>query len=103
MQPLRILLVCSFGMSTSLLVRSMKQAAANRGLAVLVESAGTDEIPRARGRFDVLLLGPQVRYAEVKARETGLPVGVIEGLVYALAQGDKALDQAESMARGNAR
>jgi PTS system cellobiose-specific IIB component len=98
MEPLRVLLVCSFGMSTSLLVEAMKRAAADRAIPLEVASAGTDQLTADLSRWDVILLGPQVRYAEATARRTGRPVGIIDGFVYATANGERALAQAISLA-----
>lgn len=99
MQPLRVLLVCSFGLSTSLLTQAMAEAASARSLPLVVESAGTDRLgPALKADWDVVLLGPQVRYAEAGARRAGLPVGVIDGFVYATADGNAALAQAMALA-----
>lgn len=102
MQPLRVLLVCSFGLSTSLLTEAMVEAAAARSLPLVVDSAGTDRLsPALAADWDVILLGPQVRYAEAGARRTGLPVGVIDGFVYATGDGEAALAQALGLAGRN--
>lgn len=98
MQALRVLLVCSFGLSTSLLVDSMKEAAASQGLPLVVDSAGTETLNKDLSGWDVILLGPQVRYAEVTARRAGVPVGIIDGFVYATARGEAALAQALGLA-----
>jgi PTS system cellobiose-specific IIB component len=99
MQPLRVFLVCSFGISTSLLVQSMQEVAAQKGIPLVVDSGGTDALPRlSKSEWDVILLGPQVRYAEAAARRTGLPVGVVDGFAYATANGETALAQAMGLA-----
>ncbi len=99
MQPLRVLLVCSFGHSTSLLVEAMSEAAAAKQIPLVVDSAGTDRLGKGlASEWDVILLGPQVRYAEATARRTGLPVGVVDGFVYATGDGAAALAQAMGLA-----
>lgn len=99
MQPLRVLVVCSFGHSTSLLTEAMAEAAAEKHIPLVVDSAGTDKLTKSVSTaWDVILLGPQVRYAEATARRTGLPVGVIDGFVYATADGGAALAQAMGLA-----
>lgn len=97
----RILLVCSFGMSTSLLLEAMRQAAEKRGLGVTIEAVGTGEVRNIVPSYSVILLGPQVRYAEVSMKKFGKPVGIIDSFVYATAQGDKALDQALALMEGS--
>lgn len=59
---IRIMLACAGGMSTSLLMNKMKEEADNRGLEVSVEAIGEKTLEQHLGEFDVLLLGPQVRY-----------------------------------------
>ena len=60
----KIMLVCSAGMSTSLLVNKMKEVAAKRGLEA--EIWATSEVNSGaefiRNPADVILVGPQVRY-----------------------------------------
>lgn len=93
-----IMLVCSAGMSTSLLVTKMEKAAVERGLEVKIFAVSESE---ARNHFDnisVLLLGPQVRYLKskfTKALESkSVPVDVINSIHYGTLKGDKVLDAA---------
>lgn len=97
---IRIALVCSFGMSTSLLVQSMEKVARQRGLAVEIEALGTGDVQKRSERIDVILLGPQVRYAQASLRRLGKPLAVIDPLVYAMARGEAALDQALALLGG---
>ncbi|SDC54846.1 MULTISPECIES: PTS sugar transporter subunit IIB [unclassified Candidatus Frackibacter] len=97
MNNVNILLVCSFGMSTSLLVRTMKEAADERRLNVEVKSVGSSQLNEEADDIDVVLLGPQVRYMQEKVEELGKPVKVIDSMTYAVADGDQALDEALSL------
>lgn len=93
----KILLVCAAGMSTSLLVNKMKDAANKRGeeidifaLPILESSSVIDEV-------DVVLLGPQVRFqkAQVDSMVKGrVPVEVIEMRAYGTMDGEKVLNRA---------
>ncbi|WP_214796853.1 PTS sugar transporter subunit IIB [Exiguobacterium sp. s5] len=91
---MNILLVCSAGMSTSILVEKMRTEAAARGL-----EASIDAIPESRLKeqtnVDVILIGPQVRYLESKIKSSvSVPVAVIDNMAYGLMKGDQVLDQA---------
>lgn len=94
----RILLFCSAGMSTSLLVERMKDAAKERGLDVSIVAVASTTYKEDMQRADVCLLGPQVRYmlkdAKVIADELGIPVDVINMVDYGMVDGAKVLDHA---------
>ncbi|KEO85175.1 PTS sugar transporter subunit IIB [Tumebacillus flagellatus] len=92
-----IVLVCSFGLSTSLLVNSMETAAKEAGAQVRIRAIGSNEVPDVVDETDVFLIAPQVRYLLNGIAAHGLPAGVIEGRAYALADGRAALHQALSL------
>ena len=99
----KIMLVCSAGMSTSLLVTKMEQSAKKLGdeveIFALPMSDGMSRIPTV----DCVLLGPQVRFNLGKIKEEadkvnpGLPVEVIDMRTYGMMDGAKVLDQALKM------
>lgn len=96
----KIMLVCSAGMSTSMLVTKMKQAAESRGLEAEIFAVAEAE---AKNHTDVqvALLGPQVRFLKGKLEgmlaEYGTPVDIIDTVAYGTMNGDKVLDQALSL------
>ncbi|MBA5764572.1 PTS sugar transporter subunit IIB [Vibrio sp. 404] len=94
----KILLCCSAGMSTSMLVKKMEQAAANRGLECQIEALAVNAFNDAIKEYDVCLLGPQVRFQldELKkaAEEYGKNVAAISPQDYGMMKGDAVLDQA---------
>lgn len=57
----RIMLCCSAGMSTSLLVK-MVEAAESRELPVEIGAYGVSEFDIQFPKYQVVLLGPQVKY-----------------------------------------
>ena len=59
-----IMLVCSAGMSTSLLVTKMQKAAEDRGMEadIFAVSASEADTNLENKEVNVLLLGPQVRF-----------------------------------------
>jgi len=87
----RILLVCSFGMSTSLLVEAMQVEAERVGVPVSIAYIGSSEIHDYWDQSDVILLGPQVGYLQKTWAGQGKPVAVIPPLTYAMADGKAAL------------
>ena len=92
----RILLVCSAGMSTSLLVVKMQDEAALRGMDVDIQAHGNSDIQRLKSDFDVCLVGPQIKFSidQIAADLAPMPVEVIDMRIYGLADGAGALDQA---------
>ncbi|MFK8258418.1 PTS sugar transporter subunit IIB [Erwinia sp. AnSW2-5] len=97
----KIMLCCSAGMSTSMLVRKMVEAANERGIAVEIEAYGVAEFDTQFPRYQVVLLGPQVKYMlkslSEKAATQGIPVQAIDPMDYGMQRGDKVLDYAISL------
>ncbi|NBI07208.1 PTS sugar transporter subunit IIB [Senegalia massiliensis] len=94
---INILLVCSAGMSTSMLVKKMQEAADKKNIEANVWAVGDAESQEESKKADIILLGPQVRYLEAKMKErvdNKKPVSVIDMLVYGTMNGEKALDNA---------
>ena len=56
------LLVCAAGMSTSLLVNRMKEAAETKEIEFQIEAHPVGQIEKYGEAADVIVLGPQVRY-----------------------------------------
>ncbi|MCL5501121.1 PTS sugar transporter subunit IIB [Escherichia coli] len=103
----RIVLCCSAGMSTSLVVTKMEKIAAERGLDLkiyaIAEQALRDELDSHSGEIIAVLLGPQVRFklAENKklTDQYAIPVDVIDPVAYGTLNGAKVLDQALNLVR----
>ena len=95
-----IMLVCSAGMSTSLLVTKMEKAAEARGLDadIFAVSASDADNNLAEKDVNVLLLGPQVRFMkaqfEGKLDPMNIPLDVIDMKDYGMMNGENVLDQA---------
>ena len=90
-----ILLACSAGMSTSMLVAKMQDAAKAKGYDVHIEANPTNLTMNKVAEADALLLGPQVRYelAQWKKVVNGkIPVDVIDMLDYGQMNGEKVLE-----------
>ena len=103
---IRILIVCSWGMSNSLLVDSMLAAAAERQYEISVEALSAGEYAAKVDECDVVLIAPQIRHLrksiEKLATAEGKPVALIEPFHYATMNGQAVLDQVMRMLPGPA-
>lgn len=95
---MKVLLVCAAGMSTSLLTQKM---IANGEPGDVVEALPVSELADNVDRFDVVLLGPQIKFrlkeVEGIAKPKGKPVGVVDMRVYGMMDGKTAMAQARSL------
>lgn len=73
----KIVLMCAAGMSTSVLVKKMQEAAANMNYEVTIAAYPTSEAAKEGADADIVLLGPQVRFQLNKIRGI-LPGKVVE-------------------------
>lgn len=103
-----IMLNCAAGMSTSLLVTKMQQAAKDEGIDVKVFACPASEASQhiEQDQIDCVLLGPQVGYMkgdfENKVKGAGkdgkdIPLAVIDMQAYGMMDGKKVLKQAEDL------
>lgn len=96
-----IMLVCSAGMSTSLLVTKMEAAAKAQAIDVKIFAVSEAESSRHFDTIDVLLLGPQVRFLKKKIEKAvegkNIPVEVIESIDYGTMNGESVLAKALSL------
>ena len=94
---INILLVCSAGMSTSMLVKKMQDAAASKNVEATIWAVGDAESASESVKADIVLLGPQVRFLESKMKDrvnNEKPVMVIDMASYGSMNGDKVLSSA---------
>ncbi|MBS4536657.1 PTS sugar transporter subunit IIB [Clostridium sp. D2Q-14] len=95
----KIFLLCSAGMSTSLLVNKMKEVAESKGYEYDIAAISLANLKDIKDKADVILLGPQVRFDEdrVKKEVGSIPVSVVDMAAYGMMDGEKALDQAREL------
>ena len=97
-----ILLVCSAGMSTSLLVTKMESAAKEAGVDCKIFALPFSDAPRVLEEVDCILLGPQVRFQKAAieklaaGRKAG-PVDIIDMRDYGTMNGKAVFDAAMKM------
>ena len=76
---------------------------AMRGLETEIRAYGASEFDVQMPNYQVVLLGPQVKYMQQdlqhKASQHGVPVDVINMMDYGMQRGDRVLDHALSLIR----
>ncbi|WP_059105655.1 PTS sugar transporter subunit IIB [Shouchella shacheensis] len=99
---MNILLVCSAGMSTSMLVSKMREAAEAKGVSCTINAVSASQLGEHLEKTKVILIGPQVRYMQAQitkqAEPHGIKVDVINQMDYGMMKGDKVLEQALTLA-----
>ena len=92
-----VMFICTAGMSTSMLVQKVEEAAKSRGVDIKVWASSEADASSQYDDVDVILLGPQVRFLRGKVEEAvaGKPVkvDVIDMTNYGRMNGEGVLDQ----------
>jgi PTS system cellobiose-specific IIB component len=99
---MKILLVCFAGMSTSIMMKKMKESAAKKKIDLDINAVPLSKFQDNLDGVNAILLGPQVRYAVKdveKTTEGKIPVMVINSVDYGMMNGDKVLDETIKMVK----
>lgn len=93
---LKILLICTTGISTEKVKEKMQEHALKLNMKIKIVSIGDAEKKLRIPKANIILLGPQIRYAieEVKALAKDTPVKVMNSQDYGLLRGDLILEDA---------
>lgn len=95
---MNILLICSAGMSTSLLVNKMKAEAEKQGIDARIQAKPIDELENFIEEFDVILVGPQMKYKENSIKQIverhEKKYAIIPSVLYGMVDGKGTLDLA---------
>lgn len=91
-----IVLACQLGMSTSLLVAKMRDAAKEKGIECSIEAFSMSDLERTAQDADIILLGPQVSYnlQHVRQQFPGKKVECIDMVAYGMVDGKRVLNTA---------
>ncbi len=93
---MKIVLLCNWGMSTSMLVNKMKAEIQSRNIEATIEAKPFEDLDKVIEGYDVILLGPQVKFKEKTVAEHckdgGPKYGVIPAQIYGMIDGKKAVD-----------
>ncbi|MEG0240260.1 PTS sugar transporter subunit IIB [Anaerorhabdus sp.] len=95
----KIVLLCAAGMSTSLLVTKMREAAATEGYECEINAYPVSQSGAVLKDADCCLLGPQARFnlKKVQAEFPNLPCAVIEMQKYGTMDGKGVLADAKAL------
>lgn len=89
---MKILLVCTLGVSTSLLVKHMQEVADPEDF---IEAQGVGNLEEAIHDFDVVLVGPQIawKYKQLEkfCKDNNKPCGLIDPVIYGRFDGPAAM------------
>lgn len=98
----KILLVCSGGMSSTIVVKTIEKEAAIEGMEVEVKAVGTGQYDEeVRNGWNIVLVAPQVRHRmpvfEGIAKELNIPIALISPQGYSPMGGKKVMEQIKSI------
>ncbi len=91
---MKILLICTHGASTSLLVKKMQEEAKKQKIDATIVAKGIADAKAEFADWDVILLGPQVRHQlkQVKVLcEDNKPIDIIPPIFYGRIDGKSTL------------
>lgn len=98
---MNILLVCSAGMSTSILVKQIAEVATAQGVQLTIDAVSEAGLKSKLEQAQVILIGPQVRYLKTQIEEQvqpyGTSVAIIDSVAYGTMDGAKVLAQAQAL------
>jgi len=96
---MRILLVCALGMSTNIIADRMRAALGVDEQDWVIEAKEVSDFKESVMNYDIVLLGPQIRFRLEEfsqvAKPYGVPVRGINSMDYGLCKGDAILKAAK--------
>lgn len=95
----KIILLCSAGMSTGMLVKKMQAAAAEDKYECEIAAYPMADAKNKASDADVILLGPQVRFAKskIEGQCPGIPLAVIDMRMYGRMDGKGVMNTVYEM------
>lgn len=99
---MKVLLVCSGGMSSSIVVKTIENEAKKVGMDIQVKAIGTGQYEdEVREGWDLVLVAPQVRHRletfRKTAEELGIPISVISPQGYSPMGGPKVIEEIKKL------
>ena len=102
---MKVLLVCSGGMSSAIVVKAIEKEAIQRSLGLTVKSIGASELgDEVKNHWDLILVAPQVRHRldafRAIAAEYNIPVALIPPQGYTPLGGNVVMDEILKLVKG---
>lgn len=99
---MKVLFVCSQGMSSAIAVNALKKEAEKNGIDIVVNAVSTQEFEEeVKGGYDVAMVAPQVRhrydYLKEYAKAANVPCALIQPQAYSPLGGAKLLKQVQEL------
>ncbi|MEN8435622.1 PTS sugar transporter subunit IIB [Clostridium septicum] len=100
---MKVLFVCSQGMSSAIAVNALKKEAEKKGIDMEVLAVSTQEFEEeVKNGYDVAMVAPQVRhrfdYLKEFAENANVPCALIQPQAYSPLGGPKLLKQVKELA-----
>lgn len=99
-KPIKVLMVCALGMSSSLLEAKTREAAAKAGVPFELKAVATQEVARwdpTLQWYDIVLVAPQVFYKRKAIEQTATPHGIlvqaIDATIFGMVDGEALFQQ----------
>lgn len=94
----KIVLLCAAGMSTSMLVKKMQEAAAAEGYECTISAHAVNEADTKGADADIVLLGPQVRFQVEKVKtQVKCHVEAIDMTAYGMMNGAAVIKRVKTV------
>lgn len=94
-----IVLLCNMGMSTSALMKKMRDYAQEIGFECTISASPVSEVAKVGADADCILLGPQISYQlnSVKKLLPEKPIAGIDMQAYGMMDGKKVIAQSKTL------
>lgn len=93
---MNILLVCACGASTSIVTEEIKKSLKEDEKNWVVEAKSINEAKTCIGKYDVILVAPQIRYQKASIKKLAEPYDIrildIDPVAYGSCNGEKILN-----------
>jgi len=102
---MKVLMVCSGGMSSTIIVKSIKQEADKQKFPLDINAVGTGEFEEAlkNGNYDMAIVAPQVKHRfktfQEQAKAFNIPVEMVVPMGYTPIGAPKVLEQIKKQAK----
>ena len=99
---MKVLFVCSLGMSSAVAVKALEKEAKSKGVEIDVKAVSTQQFEEeVKNGYDVAMVAPQIRHRfdtlNAQASEAGVPCAMITPQGYSPLGGPKLLNQIQEL------